>query len=184
MASHRNFHFAVPPRPQDRLGRYIADAAILIGAPVQVVANAAVDADGRLPLELATAAVRPVKGKHGLLIWETPNVDFPGYDPMLTLPGDIATCPDGAPVQLVSGSYIRLRYENTVDSTFYGRAYAGRVMVAGVSIATPTVKAGDLLRPGPGDDDNGYWTETSDQDLAWLSVTAVYDTGVDAQMLF
>lgn len=184
MASHRNFHFAVPPRPQDRLGRYIANDAILIGAPVKVVANSAVDGDGRLPLQLATGAVRPVKGTHGILIWETPNVDFPGRDPLLTLPSDLDTCPDGAPVQLVSGSYVRIRYENTVASTFHGRAYAGRVMVGGVSIATPTIKVGDLLTPGPGNDTSGYWTETSDQDLAWASVTAVYDTGIDAQLLF
>ena len=46
-------------------------------------------------------------------------------------------------------------------------------MVAGVSLATPTVAVGNMLTPGTGDDTDGYWKETSDAAEAWLIVTSV-----------
>ena len=46
-------------------------------------------------------------------------------------------------------------------------------MVAGVSIATPTVAVGNFLTPGTGNDTDGYWAETSDAAEAWLVVTAI-----------
>jgi len=186
MSYNRNFHFLQGPRPENRLGRYVANAITLIGAPVKVTANANIDANGMLPLDLATAPVAPLKTVHGILIWENPTADFPGRDPVLTREVDVDTCPAGAPVQLVSGSNVRVRLINTVANLFRGQTnYPARTMVAGLTIATPTIVRGDMLTPGPGADATGYWQETADPTLAWLRVSAVNaDGSVDAQFTF
>lgn len=178
----RNFHFLMPPRPEDRLGRYVAGTDLLIGGPVE--AGNAIDGNGQRTLTLRTSPVTPKKGKHGILVYENPTADTPGFDPMLTSPWDLDKAPAGRSVQLVSASYVRFRLRNTADELFEGqRDYPARTMIAGLG-ATPSLGIDDYIGPGTGTDVAGYWAE-ADQAHAWAIVVAVYDTGeVDAQMLF
>lgn len=183
----RNGHFLQSPRPEDRLGRYVAGAELLLLSGVMVNPSALeLDDNGQLSLIQATADLAPKKGQNGLIVWETPNTDFPGHDPVLTRPSDFDKAPAGVSVQLVSAPYVRLRFINTEDLLFNGiRQYEGRTMVAGLGTATPGFVVGDLLTTGTGDDTAGYWKKTSDLTKAWFRVTGVYDTGeLDAQMLF
>ncbi len=183
----RHFDFRQPPLPQDRLGRYFASAATLIGAPVEVVEGEDQDANGRLPLTLATGATEPVKTKHGVLVYEFPTPNKDGFDPVVTSFSDLDTCPAGEPCQLVSGAYVRVAYWNYDEVNFQDqREYAARTMVAGVAIPTPTVTRGEYLTPGVGNDTDGYWAVTADRDEAWLVVTGVDNsTGLtEAQFLF
>lgn len=181
----RNFWFLSPPRPEQRLGRYVVgDDAILIGAPVE--AGTEVDANGQRELSLRTTAVAPVRGKHGILIYENPfGSTVQGVDPALFAQGDFDTAPAGRPCQLVSGDNVRFRLRNTTDDDIQnsGQVVEGRTMVAGRG-ATPTLLVDNFIGPGPGDDDTGFWQE-ADEDHAWAVVVAVYDTGeIDAQLLF
>ena len=179
----RNAWFLQSPQPGDRLGRYIVgDDPILLLAPGE--AGTEVDANGQRTLTLCTGETTPVKGKHGLVVWEAPSAYLPGLDPMLFRPSDLDMAPAGVDAQLVSARDVRVRFKNTEDSTIDGqRDYAGRVMVAGLG-ATPTLTVDNYIGPGGGDDTNGYWAET-DAAHAWFIVTAVYDTGeIDAQMVF
>jgi hypothetical protein len=179
-----------PPK-EYRLGRYITgDEPILQWAPVRVPDDAELDAEGRLPLELCTGATAPKVGKHGLICYEQPDANFAGYDPMLARASDLDMAPANTAVQLVHGRMVRVEYRNYAASSFGpavgGQAYAGRIMVAGAAIATPTVDVFDLLTPGTGTDEDGYWAETGSEDNAWLRVTAVdHDRGlVQCQLLF
>lgn len=178
----RNFHFLQSPQPGDRLGRYVAGASILIGAPVE--AGTDVDGNGQRTVTLKTGTVKPIKGKHGILIWEAPSAYLPGFDPMISVPDDLDHCPIGASVQLVSSDDVRIRLRNTEAYVIQGqRTYAARTMVAGLG-ATPTLAVDDYIGPGDGDDTNGYWAEVAEAN-AWAVVTAVYDTGeLDAQLVF
>jgi hypothetical protein len=180
----RNFHFLKSPVQSQRLGRYVASGAILIGAPV--VADGTVDANGQRSLSLATGATVPKRGKHGILFWVNPYSVAAGFDPATYGYGDLDRVPVGASVQLCSGDDIRIRLQNTADDNFERqRDYPARTMVAGIGIATPTLAVDDYIGPGIGDDTAGYWAET-DAAHAWAIVTAVYnDTGeLDAQLVF
>ena len=87
----------------------------------------------------------------------------------------------------MNGTDVKIVLRNTSDETFLQtRAYTGRVMVAGIGIATPTLAVGDYLTPGTGDDDNGYWAETATAANAWLVITKVdNDRGeVEARLTF
>lgn len=183
----RNAHWLQSPRPEDRLGRYETGAdTILQFAPVEVDPDEDVTPENRRVLRLCTDAVRPLSGQHGIILYEQPFADTPGYDPALTRPSDLDTIPARRPVQLCHGSYVRIRLTNTVDESFLGQQdYPGRTMVDGLG-ATPTVFVGDTLTPGGGNDDDGYWVVTTDPDEAWLLITNVdADAGeLDAQMLF
>lgn len=183
----RNFEFLQSPLPQHRLGRYVTKATgaqIPLGAPVRVPAGAVANAEGRLPLELATGATEPEVGRHGILIHEYAFNAFRGFDPVQTVISDFDKAPLNAPSQLCYGDEVKVRLINTVDRNFQGqKAYAGRVMIPGLG-ATPTVAEGDYLTPGTGNDDDGYWAVTADKAEAWLYVTLVDSTFVEAQMLF
>lgn len=173
MAATRNFEFRVSPDGGQRGGRYVLDGTnVPVGAPV--VATGAVDALGRNVVELATGAQDvPKSGYGGILVYE--EIVYAGVDPVLTTYSDMDTVPDGSPVQVVSGGEVKVAYKNTEDGNFLGRTGypAGRVMVAGVSLATPTVAVGDFLTPGDGNDTDGYWAETSTESEAWLVVLNV-----------
>jgi hypothetical protein len=172
----RNFEFRVPPQSGQRGGRYsvpTTGTTIPIGAPIAATAASAADALGLAPCTLTTGATAPVSGIHGILVYEWGPAAFAGNDDMLTTYSDKDYAPLGAAVQLVSGPEVKVVFKNTVASTFLlTRAYAGRVMVAGVG-ATPTVAVGDFLTPGTGNDSAGYWAETATRALAWLVVTRV-----------
>lgn len=186
----RNFSFRVPPMPQQRAARYITPASgtvIPIGAPVMTSPSEIADsAENRIPVVLARGVVAPKQGHTGILVYEYAPSAFSGYDPVLTTYSDLDTAPLSAPVQLVSGTTVKVELRNTVSRSFFGqRTYPGRIMVAGMG-ATPTVRIGDHLRPGLGDDTSGYWTETATAADAWLEVTDV-DTAralVEARMTF
>lgn len=173
MSSTRNFEFLVSPDGGQRGGRYVlSGTGVPIGAPVVVTGD--VDALGRNVVELATGAQdAPKSGKGGIVVYE--EVVYAGVDPVLTTYSDMDTVPNGAPVQVVSGGEVKAAYRNTTDGDFLGRTGypAGRVMVAGASLATPSVVAGDMLTPGDGNDDDGYWAETSTESEAWLIVLNV-----------
>lgn len=189
----RNFEFRQSPTPQHRLGRYINGATqIPIGVPVKVPAGAVTDAQKRLPLELATGAQAPVKGASGIVIHEWAFNWQRGIDPVMTSVSDMDYVPASTPAQLVFGDEVKVALKNTVDRTFPenavggGRAYTGRIMVPGVTATTPAVAVGDLLTPGVGNDDDGYWAVTAVAANGWLRVTLVNGAAgiVEAQMLF
>ncbi len=184
----RNFEVLQEPDAKHRLGRFrLKDGlSVPIGVPLQVPAGSTTDPNGRLTLELATAASAPKVGTTGIGIYIWSFHATRGVDPFLTDPSDTDYVPTAAPVQLVFGNEVKVRFRNTVARTFQGqRAYTGRTMVAGLG-ATPTVAVGDMLTPGTGNDTAGYWAETSDAALAWLRVTAVNATTgeCEAQLIF
>lgn len=200
MASYgRNFDFRIPPEGVDRKGRFVLNitdlsaaalvAGVPLGAPVVLDTTIAVSTSysGAANVKLATGAQNPAPGISGILLYEHAPAAYAGFDPLLTTYSDLGTAPVGKLVQVVSDPDIKVVLKNTAQSTFLGtRTYAGRVMVAGVSIATPTVAVGDYLTPGTGNDTAGYWTETSTAAQGWLRVTSV-DTvrgEVEAQMTF
>lgn len=185
----RNFEVTVPPRGENRKGRfYNAEGADFpIGAPV-VASNGAENALGLAPVTLAAGAQNaPANSQGGIAIYEYGPNAYAGDDTELTTYSDKDLVPDGAAVQVISGDYVKVRFRNTVASTFLNtRSYAGRVMVAGVG-ATPTVAVGDLLTPATTPNDtNGYWQETATAAEAWLIVTKVDSARdeVEAQMAF
>lgn len=178
MANSRNFEFRVSPDGGQRGGRYVLDGtSVPLGVPV--VTTGDVDALGRNIVTLATGAQDvPASGSGGILDYE--EILYNGVDPVITTYSDLDTAPAGAAVQVVSGGEVKVAFKNTEDGNFFGRTGypAGRVMVAGAGIATPTIAVDDLLTPGDGNDTDGYWAETSTASEAWLVVTNVNnDTG-------
>lgn len=181
----RNFEFRVPPVDGQRAGRFSISDATAIGAPVG--ATGSEDALGRAEVDLVTGATTPRSGKHGVLVYEFGPAAYAGDDAALTTYSDKDTAPAGAAVQVVSGTTVKVVFRNTEDRTFLNtRSYDGKVMVAGIGIATPTLAAGDYLTPGTGDSTSGYWAETADVTKAWFIITKVdNDRGeVEARMMF
>lgn len=190
MASYgRNFDFRVVPQAENRKGRFhvpSTGSTIPLGAPVGAT-NAAEDGRGLAPVALVTGATAPLKGLHGILVYEYAPAAFAGFDPELTTYSDLDFAPLNAAVQVVSGPEIKVVFYNTTARTFLAaRSYPGRVMVAGIGIATPTIAVGDLLTPGTGNDTAGYWAETGSASNAWLRVTHIDNARaeVEAQLLF
>lgn len=169
----RNFEYRVSPRGSERGSRFVLSSssdALTKGVPV--VPTGAVDAQGRTVVQLATGAqAKPLPGRGGILDFERFRMD--GLDPFNFTYSDADTVDPGRPVQVVTAGKIAFR--NTTADSFYSREDypTARIMVAGVSIATPTVAVGDMLTPGTGTDAAGYWAETANAANAWLVVTAV-----------
>lgn len=184
----RNFEFRVPPRSGERAGRYylFGSTDIPIGAPV-IVVDEDEDSMGLTPVELAAADEnRPKNGMGGIAVYEHAPAAYAGNDPLLTTYSDIDTVPAGKAVQVVSGDTVKVVLRNTDDETFLNvREYTGRTFVAGLG-ATPTLVVGDFLTPGAGNDNDGYWKETSTEGDAWLVITKVdNDRGeVEARLTF
>jgi hypothetical protein len=182
----RNFEFRISPMPQKRLGRYInGEEVVPIGAPVQVPAGAENDLDGRLPLELVTGDTPPRTGMNGIAIFEHAHNAYAGFDPVLRTESDFGDVPAFQPTQLVSGDHVKVVFRNTTaeDLTFLGRQSGSpRTMVADLDGAA----VGDFIRPGAGNDDDGYWAIDGEEDGAWFVVTYVDSPygEVEAQMLF
>lgn len=175
----RNFEFRVPPVHGERGGRYYlpstAGADLPIGVPVRVAdgATPSVAFTGALPVALATGAQAPKVGLSGIILYEHAPAAYAGFDPALTTYSDIDKAPRGKLVQVIAGGRVKVCLRNTEDRTFLqSRTYEGRVMVAGLG-ATPTLAVGDLLTPGTGNDDAGYWAETAVLANAWLIVENV-----------
>lgn len=192
----RNFEFRVPPHGGERAGRWVltdtglgGGTSVPIGAPV--VLDAAVSVSAQFTnagnVKLATGAQDPTPGTCGILVYEHGPAATAGQDPWLTTYSDLDTAPVDKLVQVVSGPDVKVVFRNTSDRTFLNsRSYAGRIMVAGIGIATPTLVVGDMLTPGVGDDTNGYWAETATASEAWLIITAVDNdrAEVEARMTF
>jgi len=185
----RNFQFTVPPSGKQRKGQFYNDGvAIPIGAPVIVdLTNNGINALDLVPVVLATTSQAiPKNSQGGIGIYEYGPAAFAGDDPTLTTYSDKDTIPAGAACVVVSGDDVKVRFTNTIASTFLNtRAYAGRVMVAGIG-ATPTVSVGNLLTPGTGNDAAGYWAKTTTAANGWLIVTKVDNTRteLEAQLAF
>lgn len=191
MSYGRNFEFRVPPKGGNRSGRGYLDETVSttpIGAPVVLTDAGDENVLGLAAYTLATTAqAAPKPGEGGVAVYEYGPAAFAGEDPWLTTHSDMDTIPAGAAIQVVNGTDVKIVLRNTSDETFLQtRAYTGRVMVAGIGIATPTLAVGDYLTPGTGDDDNGYWAETGTAANAWLVITKVdNDRGeVEARLTF
>jgi hypothetical protein len=185
----RNFSTRISPYPQQRHGRYVLDASggtVPIGAPVVVADGATPDAGltDALPASLATGAQAPKRGFSGIAIYE--RIDLAGYDVDYTTFSDLDTIPDNELFQVVMGPNVKVVFANTTDRTYLNtRAYAGRIMVAGMG-ATPSLGVGDYLTPGTGNDTAGYWTSTATASEAWFVVTKVDAARqeIEAEMAF
>lgn len=201
MASYgRNFDFRIPPQAEQRKGRFYLTSAggtittplgtgVPIGAPVKRDAGNAAPTQfpGANDITLAHGAQAPVKGTSGILVYEHAPAAYAGYDPNLTTYSDIGYAPVGKLVQVISGVDVKVLFTNTATSTFLQTTtYAGRKMVSGIGVATPTLAVGDFLTPGTGNDTDGYWDETAVAANAWLVVIAVDNSRgeVEAQLLF
>lgn len=173
----RNFVFRRSPRHGQRGGRYVLGGTTNLTSGVPVVVNGDSDDQGRAEVELATGAQdKPLPGKGGILVYE--NIFYDGYDMVENTFSDVDLVKPGESAQVVTGKTVKIALTNTTEDTFLNRTnYPNtRIMVAGVSQATPSVGVGDMLTPGVGDDTDGYWAETSDVDEAWLIVTSVDST--------
>ena len=183
----RNFEFRVPPRSENRSGRYYLDwpTDVAIGAPV-VNSGGSENGLGLAPVALATGAQdAPKPGEGGVLVYEYGPAAYAGDDPFLTTYSDKDVAPAGDAVQVVNGEYVKVVLRNTTDETFLQtRSYTGRVMIAG--LGATSIAVGDYLTPGAGNDDDGYWTETSTASEAWLVVTKVDEdrSEVEARLAF
>lgn len=183
----RNFEFRIAPERGQRNGRYVnaTGSPIPLGTPVAVDQAAGLDELGRQHIVPVTGATVPVRGEHGIVLYEHTSVSLAGSDPALTTYADIDYAPTGRSCMVVSGVTVKVVLRNTEDRTFLNtRAYAGRVMVAGLG-ATPTLAEGDFLTPGTGDDDAGYWAEGTDAN-GWMIITSVDAARgeVEARLLF
>lgn len=182
----RNFEFRIPPRGENRPGRYYlaGSADIPIGAPILHDTDSDPNALLLDPVGLATGAQAPQPGLCGIAVYEHAPAAFAGDDPFLTTFSDKDKVPAGKAVQMVSGREVKVVFTNTTDDTFLeGRDYEGRTMVAGMA-ATPTVGPGDFLTPGTGNDDAGYWAVTADAANAWLVVVQIDVTRLEVEARF
>lgn len=185
--STRNFSFRVSPVGGQRAGRYVLAGSTALTSGVPVVADGTNDGLGRANVQLAAANhAIPLPGQGGILVFE--KLDYRGLDTVINTYSDNDAVAVGDSVQVVSGKEVKVVLTNSTTTTFLTRTSypAARIMVAGVSIATPTVAVGDMLKPGVGNDTDGYWAETSDATLAWLVVTSVNSTTgvVEARLNF
>lgn len=170
----RNVDFRVVPLEYQRRGRITQDETtdIAMGAPF-IIADAAVPDKywtDALPAKLATGAQPPKRGMCGIGIYEW--IDFNQLDAEYYTYSDKDLIPTKKEFQLISGDGVKVVFKNTADRKFMGiRNYKGRIMVAGMG-ATPTVKVGDYLSPGTGNDTAGYWASSTSAN-GWLHVTNV-----------
>lgn len=185
----RNFVFRKSPLHGQRGARFVLGGPTNLTSGVPVLVDGSTDGLGRRTVTLATGdQAKPKPGQGGILVFE--NIEAVGYDPRTVTFSDIDLAVPGDAVQVVTGGSgsVKVAFTNTAASTYLGRANypKARVMVAGVSQATPSVAPGDYLTPGVGDDASGYWQETSTAANGWLVVTSVDSTNdiVEAELNF
>lgn len=187
-----NFEFRVVPTMENRGSRFAtrsaADYATVMpqGAPVAVTGS--VDTLGRATLALSGTGAPPVKGKHGIAIYEyVDGSAFAGDDQNLVLWSDKSTLPFSKAVQVISGPNVKVVFRNTETTTFLQtRSYTGRNMVAELG-GSPSVTVGAYLEPHSSPSDtNGYYQVTATLANAWFYVTGIDSTRqeVEAQFLF
>lgn len=145
-----NFEFRVHPTHGERAGRYVAEADLAIGAPVE--AGAAADMPGALLVNIPATQAAPVLGMNGIAVYE--------HGPVVSdcIPV-LGVAPAGKMVQVVSGPSVKVVLRNTDD----------RLMVdlTGMDV-------GDLLAPvANGDDTAGYWEAAAVPADAWLVITHI-----------
>lgn len=160
----RNITILQGPIYQHRLGRFKnGSAAVRQGVPV--IADTYDSYDGRTSVEVAVNDDSPVVGQSGILIYEAPWTGWHGVDPESTSFSDLDVIPADAPAQLIHGTEVRIRFQNT-DPAEGGRRVISEALVGSLSI-------GDALVPHASPSDvNGEWQAASSDD-AWLVVTAV-----------
>jgi len=184
--STRNFEFRVSPRGGERGGRFVLGGSTTLTSGVPVVVSGAPDATGCATVVLATGdQVKPKAGAGGVLVYE--KIDFDGLDQVINTYSDSDTVAPGQRVQVVTGeNNVKVALINTTATTFLNRTSypTARIMVAGVSIATPTLAVNDYLTPGTGNATDGYWAKTSTAANGWLVVTAINGDVVEAKMNF
>lgn len=190
----RNFELRTPPVGRERQGRFYvpstADGGVSmpIGVPVVHTGDDASELHtGALPVELATGAQAPQPGLSGIVLFEHAPNAFAGHDPVLDTYSDIDMVPVDQLCQVLNGDQIKVVLKNTEDRTFlHSRDYEGRIMVAGLAGATPTVEVGEYLTPGVGNDTDGYWAVTASADNAWMVVVNVENdrASLEARLLF
>lgn len=156
----RNITILQGPVYQHRLGRFKnGDEAVKQGVPV--VADTYDTFDGRTTVEVAAPADTPVVGQAGFLIYEAPYTGWNGVDPESTSFSDLDTIPADAPAQLVHGTEVRIRFQNTE---------ARRVVSEGLM---GSLSIGDTLVPHTSpSESNGEWQAAASND-PWVVVTAV-----------
>lgn len=186
----RNFVFRKSPKGGERGGRFVLGGPTTLTSGVPVKIDGSNDGLGRLTVTLATGdQVKPKPGTGGIMVYE--NIDWLGFDRDIYTFSDNDAIKPGDAVQVVTGGQgtVKVAFTNTatgasyLNRTDYPKA---RVMVAGVSQATPSVAIGDYLTPGVGNDASGYWVETSTAANGWLVVTSVDSTTgvVEAELNF
>lgn len=192
----RNFEFRIVPESEQRLARYITpvSSSLVIGSAVEADYVAGLDTlGGRQFVKQAASGTPPIKGKHGILVYEYAEgagvfTDFTGRDPALTTYSDFSTAPPAKAVQVVSGPNVKVVFTNTDALTFLvTRTYAARLMVAGggTASATPTVTVGSYLEPVTTPSDTiGYWQVTATKANAWMLVTGVDSTREEVEAMF
>lgn len=173
----RNFVFRKSPDAKERGGRYALAGSTVLTSGVPVVATTGTDEVDRQLVVLATGEqAKPKVGLGGIAVFE--NIDFIGTPLGQTTFSDVDQIVPGDAVQVVTGTAgtVKVAFTNIASGgTFINRPNypKGRIMVAGVSQATPTIAVGDYLTPGIGNDTDGYWQETSNAANGWLVVTKV-----------
>lgn len=143
----------------------------LIGTAVQL------DSDNPGYLKRPSANQEP-DASCGVIVYE--HIQWKGTDPALTTPQDFETAPLNSYVQVVRGPGVKVWLKNTTDKPLYdGRSQTGRTLVAGVSIATPTVAVGDYLTVAA---DGTYQEGTAAN--GWFLVEDVEGDRVECRFLF
>ena len=187
--STRNFVFRKSPLHGQRGARFVLGGPTQLTSGVPVACDGSTDGLGRATVTIVTGeTAKPKPGQGGILVYE--NIEQVGGDARILTFSDIDLATPGDAVQVVTGGSgtVKVAFTNTAASTYLGRANypKARVMVAGVSQATPSVAPGDYLTPGDGNDTTGYWKETSTAANGWLVVTSVDSTNgiVEAELNF
>jgi hypothetical protein len=186
----RNFVFRKSPRNGERGARFVLGGPTQLTTGVPVLIDGSNDGLGRLTVTLATGdQAKPKVGTGGILVFE--NIEAVGFDGRTITFSDVDLATPGDAVQVVTGGNGRVKaaFINTpIGASYVGRANypKARIMVAGVSQATPSVAVGDYLTPGDGNDAAGYWKETSTAANGWWVVTSVDSTNgvVEAELNF
>lgn len=156
----RNIIFLQNPVYQHRLGRFKNGSAV-VKQGVPVVADTFDTYDGRTSVAVAANDDDPIVGQAGILVYEAPYTGWHGVDPESTSFSDLDNIPADAPAQLVHGTEVRIRFQNTDARTVINDGLMGSLSI------------GDALVPHASpSSSNGEWQDAA-SDTPWVVVTAV-----------